>query len=168
VNEAAQDGEHEERMSDEEMVHRLRAARLRVTQPRLMVLHVLNHKNRHLSADDILAELRAHQASLPRASVYNILGTFVVCGIASVTDAGPGRTLYEIAGRWHHHFVCRECGRIIDVPCVVGESPCLVPDEIDAEVDTAQVIFRGRCRTCIDAEKSAAPPHTVHGHGTAR
>ncbi len=155
-------------MSDEELIQRLRAARLRVTQPRLTVLRMLNHKNRHLSADDILTALRARQEPLPRASVYNILGTFVVCGIAAVTDAGPGRTLYEIAGRWHHHFVCRECGRIIDVPCVVGESPCLVPDEIDAIVDTAQVIFRGRCRTCIDAEKSAVIPRTVHGQVTAR
>ena len=63
-------------------------------------------------------------------------------------DAGPGRALYEAAVQWHHHFVCRSCGRLIDVECVVGEQPCLNPDLPGADVDEAAVIFRGSCPDC--------------------
>mgnify|MGYP003694536493 CR=1 FL=1 len=29
----------------------------------------------------------------------------------------------------HHHVVCRSCGVIADVDCVVGEAPCLIPSD---------------------------------------
>lgn len=136
--------------TEQAIATRLRDARLRVTRPRLRLLTLLSEGRGHLSADDIVAELRARGEPLSRAAVYNILGALVSHGLIMVTDAGPGRTLYEASNYWHHHFVCQSCGVILDVPCVVGESPCLQPDQIDAEVMTAQVIFRGRCRACVE------------------
>ncbi len=130
----------------------LKMARLRVTRSRLQLLSLLSEGRRHLSADDILTEMRSQGEPLSRATVYNTLGALVSRGLLMVTDAGPGRTLYEIFDHWHHHFVCQKCGVILDVPCVVGENPCLLPDQIDAEVDTAQVIFRGRCRACAERD----------------
>lgn len=143
---------------EQALAGRLRAVKLRVTRPRLRLLALLSEGRGHLSADDIVAALRAQGRPLSRAAVYNILGTLVSHGLLMVTDAGPGRTLYEAFDHWHHHFVCQSCGVILDVPCVVGESPCLLPDQIDAEVATAQVIFRGRCRDCIErgAQRASA------------
>lgn len=136
--------------SEQALAARLREVKLRVTRPRLRLLSLLSGGGSHLSADDIVVALRVRGEPLSRAAVYNILGTLVSHGLLMVTDAGPGRTLYEAFDHWHHHFVCQSCGVILDVPCVVGESPCLLPDQIDAEVATAQVIFRGRCRDCIE------------------
>lgn len=65
-------------------------------------------------------------------------------------DAGPGRAYYEAAEHWHHHFVCRVCGEIYDVPCSEGRKPCLesrLPGP-GFLVDEAQVIFRGLCPAC--------------------
>ena len=56
-----------------------------------------------------------------------------------VTDIGPGRALYEVAERWYHHFVCRTCGLIEDVECIVGLRPCLEPDQLNGEVGPGDI-----------------------------
>jgi Fur family ferric uptake transcriptional regulator len=132
---------------------RLREVGLRVTQARLKVLHVLADRGGHLSADDIVAELCERGTPLPRASVYGVVAALLTHGLLMLTDIGPGRALYEFADRWHHHFVCRTCGAIQDVPCIGEEYPCLNSEQVDGEVDEAQVIFRGQCSSCVDTIK---------------
>ena len=127
---------------------RLRATGLKATRPRLLVLEVLKEAGPHLSTDDLVEALDARGTPLPRGSVYNVVGALAAHGLLMVTDIGPGRALYELAERWHHHFVCRTCGLIEDVECVVGLKPCLEPDRVNGEVDEAQVIFRGTCTEC--------------------
>jgi Fur family ferric uptake transcriptional regulator len=136
---------------DRHLAEKLRTAGLRATRPRLLVLSVLDASVAHLSADDLVDELAARGTPLPRGSVYNVVGALVSSGLMMVTDIGPGRALYELAETWHHHFVCRECGRIEDVECVVGEKPCLDQDVANATIDEAQVIFRGTCSECQTA-----------------
>ena len=135
-------------IDDQGLAQRLRATGLRATRPRLLVLEVLQEKGPHLSTDELVEALRARGSPLPRGSVYNVVGALATHGLMMVTDIGPGRALYELADRWHHHFVCRTCGLIEDVECVVGLKPCLDPGRINGEVDEAQVIFRGICTRC--------------------
>jgi Fur family ferric uptake transcriptional regulator len=136
----------------------LRAAGLRVTRPRLLVLRFLGEHAGHRSVDEIRAGLQAQGIALPRASVYNVVSDLSRGGLVMATDAGPGRALYEWSRQWHHHFVCRVCGVIADVPCVVGRRPCLAAGSAFGHVDEAQIIFRGRCQTCIDTTRPAARP----------
>ena len=135
-------------IDDQELAQRLRATGLKVTRPRLLVLEVLQETGPHLSADELVEALDARGTPLPRGSVYNVVGALATHGLMMVTDIGPGRALYELAERWHHHFVCRTCGLIEDVECVAGLKPCLDPDQVNGEVDEAQVIFRGICTEC--------------------
>jgi Fe2+ or Zn2+ uptake regulation protein len=126
----------------------LRQAGLRATQPRLLVLAALERLGGHRSADELVGTLDAQGTPLPRQSVYNVLESLVAAGLVLPADAGPGRALFEAGTTFHHLFVCRECGVVQDVSCVVGAKSCLDPHLVDAEVDEAQVIFRGKCPTC--------------------
>lgn len=128
---------------------RLREAGLRVTRPRVMILELMQEIGGHRSAEDINAILESAGTPLTRGTVYNVLDDLASAGLAMRADHGPGTALYEIAEEWHHHFVCRECGAIIDVPCVIGEKPCLDAELPGAEIDEAQVIFRGICPDCV-------------------
>lgn len=134
---------------EKNLSQRLREAKLKVTRPRLLVLNLLNELEEHYSADEIIEELRARQTPLPRASVYNALDTLVRRGLVMQADAGPGRALYEKGGIWHHHFVCTSCRAVINIPCVKGEKPCLLPDRVPGTVEETQIIFRGYCQTCL-------------------
>lgn len=144
-------------VTEQELAGSLRAAGLKATQPRLLVLRLLRER-RHVSADDLVAELEAQGTPLSRASVYNALAALLTRGLLMLTDAGPGRALYESAERWHHHFVCRKCGAIQDIPCAVGKKPCLIPEDVEGKVDEAQVIFRGLCGRCLAGRRKTARP----------
>jgi len=119
-----------------------------VTRPRLLVLEALEGVGGHRSVDELVAALHRRGTPLPRATVYNVVNALVAHGLIMAADTGPGRALFEVGRTWHHHFVCRGCGAIIDVPCVRGEKPCLEPDLPGVEVDEAQVIWRGKCPQC--------------------
>jgi Fur family ferric uptake transcriptional regulator len=85
---------------------------------------------------------------ISRMSVYNALDALRSAGLVMVAETGRGPTLHEVAADWHHHFVCRVCGTVTDVPCAVGESPCIDATVPGAQVDEAQVILRGTCAAC--------------------
>lgn len=128
---------------------RLRAAGLRATRPRLLVYQVLHELGGHRSADEIATLLSDRGESLPRASVYNVLADLAGAGLLMCADVGPGRALYEVSEVWHHHFVCRVCSVVLDVPCLTGRKPCLDPPaSLPGTVDEAQVLFRGVCNRC--------------------
>jgi len=138
------------KLSADAIAARLREAGLRVTRPRVAVYRLLREAGGHHAADSIHAQLAKAGVALPRASVFNVLHDLEDAGLLLRADAGPGRALYEASDSWHHHFVCRGCGAIVDVPCAVGAKPCLEP-ELRARgyaIDEAQVIFRGWCPDC--------------------
>ncbi len=123
---------------------------LKATHSRLLVLQVLRHSGGHRSADDVVDLLKVAGNPLPRGSVFKVVGDLAHHGILMVTDAGPGRTLYEFSDHWHHHFVCRACRAIHDVPCVEGSKPCLTPETpVPGQIEEAQIIFRGLCWECL-------------------
>src|SRR5579859_5001634 len=138
-------------VSDAELERTLHDAGLKSTRPRLLVLRFLRQHGGHHSADEITDALTEIDASLLRGSVYNVVNKLLNHGLITMADVGPGRALYEAAASWHHHFVCRQCDSVIDVPCVTGVKPCLDADLLGATIDEAQVIFRGLCPSCAGA-----------------
>jgi Fur family ferric uptake transcriptional regulator len=56
-------------------------------------------------------------------------------------------------------MVCRVCGRLEDVPCTIGEAPCLTPSHDHGfEIEVAEVLFRGVCSACRTASTSPGAP----------
>ena len=129
---------------------RLREVGLRVTGPRVRAYNLLRELGGHHSADDLAARLNGSPGGMSRASVFNVLHDLSNAGLIMLSDAGPGRAFYEASDTWHHHFVCRKCSEISDVPCSTGCKPCLDADLPGPgyAVDEAQVIFRGLCPLC--------------------
>jgi Fur family ferric uptake transcriptional regulator len=127
----------------------LRTAGLRVTRPRLAVLGVLAEGG-HLEVDEIAKRVRQRLDSVSTQAVYDVLGALSRAGLARRIEPAGSPALYEArAGDNHHHVVCRGCGTISDVECVLGEAPCLDPDNAPGfEVDEAEVTFWGLCPTC--------------------
>lgn len=146
------------RPSDAEALarERLRAVGLRATRPRSVVYAVLREVGGHRSVDEVLELLEERGHAIPRMSIYNVMADLTAASLVMSADAGPGRALYEASDVWHHHFVCRGCGRIEDVPCLKGRRPCLLPPKSlpGSTIDEAQVIFRGHCADC--AARAAA------------
>ncbi|MGY1750812.1 Fur family transcriptional regulator [Modestobacter sp. SYSU DS0511] len=136
----------------------LRRAGLRVTRPRLSVLDVLaDHP--HADADTIVTAARTAHPSISPQAVYGVLKALVGGGLARRIEPAGAPALYELrVGDNHHHLVCRECGAVADVDCVVGQAPCLTPSQTAGfAVDEAEVVFWGICAGCQAARREHEP-----------
>ncbi len=129
--------------------HQLRAVGLRVTRPRLSVLEVLA-THPHADADTIVTGARADHPALSPQTVYGVLDALVTVGLARRIEPAGAPALFELrVGDNHHHLVCRSCGTVVDVDCVVGRRPCLDPGSTHGfDVDEAEVTFWGLCPAC--------------------
>ena len=128
----------------------LRRAGVRVTAPRLSVLAALADGRSHVRAEAIVAAVRAHVGDTSPQTVYNVLHTLTDAGLVRRIEPAGSPGLYELrVADNHHHVVCRRCGAIADIPCVVGAAPCLEPSQTSGfAIDEAEVTFWGLCPRC--------------------
>jgi Fe2+/Zn2+ uptake regulation proteins len=137
------------RVDAEILKAKLRAAGMRVTAPRLAVLEAVHHGG-HCNADALTVAARERLGSLSRQAVYDNLHALLEAGLVRRIEPANAPALYEArVGDNHHHLVCRQCGRVEDVDCVVGRRPCLEPSEAHGfDIDEAEVTFWGLCPAC--------------------
>lgn len=129
----------------------LRERGLRVTAQRLAVLRAVS-AGRHVTADAVADSVRAEVGAVSLQAVYDALGALAAAGLVRRIQPAGSPALFEArVGDNHHHLVCRSCGRIADVDCAVGATPCLTPaDSAGFDVVEAEVIYWGRCPACAD------------------
>ncbi|MHC6213814.1 Fur family transcriptional regulator [Rhodococcus ruber] len=130
----------------------LRAAGLRVTAPRVAVLGAVA-AHPHSDADEIAVAVRSELGSVSTQAVYDVLKACVGAGLLRRIEPAGSPARYETRiGDNHHHLVCRNCGAVTDIDCVVGAAPCLVPsDDHGFAVDEAEVTFWGLCPDCRES-----------------
>jgi Fe2+ or Zn2+ uptake regulation protein len=127
----------------------LRGASLRVTRPRVAVLAAV-HDHPHADTSAILEVVRERLGEVSQQAVYDVLGALTEAGLVRRIHPPGSVARYESrVGDNHHHVVCRSCGVIEDVDCVVGDAPCLTAaDHTGYVIDEAEVVFHGLCPAC--------------------
>jgi Fur family ferric uptake transcriptional regulator len=133
----------------------LRQHGLQVTAQRLAVLRAVCERP-HSTADDVDKFARAAIGAISRQAVYDALALLTDKGLIRRIEPARSSALYEKrVGDNHHHLVCRECSRVLDVDCAVGYTPCLTAaDDAGYEIDEAEVVFWGRCPACVKRTKT--------------
>jgi len=94
----------------------LRKAGLKVTQPRKLILELLDEsRSRHLTADHIYRELIQAGEDIGLATVYRVLNQFEAAGLVVKHNFEGGQAFYELdSGEHHDHMVCVESGKVIE------------------------------------------------------
>ena len=135
----------------------LRARGLRVTQGRIAVLGVLDRLP-HADAESVHRALAEVGGETSVQSVHNVLGDLTAAGLVRRFEPARSAARYERRiGDNHHHAYCVRCGQVEDVDCAVGGAPCLSPSEdLGMQLLSADVLYRGICRSCRAAEAAAA------------
>ncbi|MFG1603735.1 Fur family transcriptional regulator [Actinoplanes sp. NPDC049265] len=134
-----------------DLADELRAASLRVTQPRLAVLAAL-HDHPHVDTDTVIELVRADRPHVSHQAIYDVLRALAGAGlIRRIQPAGATARYERRVGDNHHHVVCRSCGAIADVDCAVGHTPCLTASgDHGFVVDEAEVVYWGTCPDCSE------------------
>ncbi|HUP01322.1 MAG TPA: Fur family transcriptional regulator [Gemmatimonadota bacterium] len=94
----------------------LRACNLPVTSQRLRIAEILFGTHRHVSADEILAQLHAEGSPIGKATVYRTLDLLLRAGLIREHEFGEGFRRYEPRPTRprHEHLVCTRCGKVIE------------------------------------------------------
>ncbi len=135
----------------------LRENGLQVTAQRLAILRAVA-SSPHATADELIDDVRAVIGSISRQAVYDTLNVLVERNLVRrIQPAGSAARYEDRVGDNHHHLICRGCGKTFDIDCAIGEAPCLTADDDHGfEIDEAEVIYWGRCPTCLKATTASA------------
>ncbi len=139
---------------------RFRRRGLRFTEPRRLILDILNGTNEHLSAEEIYLAVHKKYPGIGLTTVYRTLDLLVEMGLVHQFQFGDGRSRYELIHNpgkpgHHHHLVCSRCKRIIDYDDFVEEEVELIrkveealAKKHDFSIEGHLIQFYGICREC--------------------
>ena len=132
----------------------LRERGLQITAQRLSVMRAVS-THPHSTADDVAETVRQEIGTISRQAVYDALSVLEEKGlIRRIQPAGSPARFEDRVGDNHHHVICRQCSRMVDVDCAVGEMPCLTAaDDMGYQIDEAEVIYWGVCPECQQADQ---------------
>ncbi len=95
---------------------RLAELGIRPTAQRLQIAELLLSCPQHLSAEQILARLRAAGARVSKATLYNTLNLFAERGVIRQLTVDGVRAWFDSNVAAHYHFHDLDSGSLIDVP----------------------------------------------------
>ena len=88
----------------------------KLTRQQATVLDGLQRSEEFTSAQVLHTRLRADGATVGLATVYRTLAALAASGDIDVLRTDEGEAMYRACSTdHHHHLLCRECGRTVEV-----------------------------------------------------
>jgi len=141
------------RKERERLIARLREHGFKLTPQRLAIIELLD-KRGHYSAEDIYGRLKQKYPMLSRATVYNTLEVLKELGEVAELKIKPHIVLYDPETEPHYHFLCRRCGKVIDVEPLPECDPEELPARLAAgplkgyKIERVDLYIHGLCAEC--------------------
>ncbi|MEX0776545.1 MAG: transcriptional repressor [Phycisphaeraceae bacterium] len=124
-------------------------ATIRDTQQRQAIRRGFEDAGRPLSPQEALEAAQVHAPSLGIATVYRAIKAMVDEARLEPVEVPGEPTRYELAGlSHHHHFRCRTCDRVFDVPGC-GISTVHSPALRGFKIDSHELWLFGQCDQCV-------------------
>src|SRR5579884_2564085 len=123
---------------------RLSECGIRPTAQRVQIAVLLLSAPQHLSAEQILASLRATGARVSKATVYNTLNLFASHGLIRQLSVDGTRAWFDSNVAAHYHFHDVDTGDLIDVPVPDVQFSRLPPPPPGMEMAGIDLVIRLR------------------------
>lgn len=127
--------------------------RRRPTRQQSAVIEQLGATEDFTSAQDLHARLRQEGARVGLATVYRTLTALAAAGEIDTLRTDDGEAVYRMCSAGHHHhLVCRECGRTVEIagPTVERWADRVAEEHGFTQVEHTLEVF-GRCPACTRA-----------------
>ena len=125
----------------------------RITNQKIIILDFLRETKIHPTAEQVFLEVQKKLPRISKATVYRILEGFVEDGtIKSITDksGASSPTRFDGNEKSHQHFICTNCGNIIDLYDDSIEKYLNNKQKTvrDGAISNFEVNFYGKCTKC--------------------
>ena len=122
----------------------------RLTPQRLMILSAVRHTNGHVTASEILEQVKESYPYIDASTVYRTLAVMKQMRLISETDMGGSEHRYEwIEQVRHHHLICKTCNQVtvLDHRHMKGLGAKIL-DEHGFQADIDHFAIFGLCKSC--------------------
>lgn len=129
----------------------LKSVGLKITLPRLKVLHILEQSpNHHLSAEGVYKALLETGEDVGLATVYRVLTQFEAAGLVARHNFEGGHSVFELSqGAHHDHLVCVKCGLVEEfVDEVIEQRQKEIAEQAHFKITDHALNIYGVCRNC--------------------
>ena len=128
----------------EQIEEKLRSCGVKRTSQRIEIGMLLFASPRHMSADQIIGDLRLSGSRVSKATVYNTLNLFSGQGLTREVSVDPERQFYDSTTTPHHHFYNVDTGELTDIGLDELEFSQLPDLPAGTEAQDVEVIVRIR------------------------
>lgn len=124
---------------------------LKSTYQRLRVMEYLESHRIHPTAEMIYRALLREIPTLSKTTIYNTLNVLLQKGLIHPITITGTETRYDYHHPPHHHFLCKRCGKIIDIAV---ECPYLARKELGGNrIEELDGYFKGICKECLNKKE---------------
>ncbi len=125
-----------------------------MTPQRLMIVRALRHAKGHVSAAQIVDEVRESYPFVDVSTVYRTLDVLKRMRLATATDMGQGDVVFEWSpDEPHHHLICNTCHAVQEISHdLFRDLEAAISGSKDFFPDMLHFAVFGTCRTCREAE----------------
>ncbi|MBQ3116431.1 MAG: transcriptional repressor [Clostridia bacterium] len=119
---------------------------MRYSRQRALITHILKGRCDHPTADMIYESARELEPNISLGTVYRNLKLLADEGVIITLETEDKRLHYDGDVSRHSHFICNECGKIVDL-----FKPSKTPNEIEElglTVTGEKCVYYGLCSSC--------------------
>ncbi len=150
--------------SPAELTDLFRVRGLKVTPQREAVFRALHGNEVHPTAESVHGAVTAEMPMVSLRTVYQVLNDLAAMGELRQLDLGTGSSRFDPNVDAHHHLVCTGCGKVRDLTVEFPGVHVPPGTEQGFTVDSAEVVFRGRCDECTTDRPQTTDPDPRSHH----
>jgi len=121
----------------------------RITSSRRLLLRALFDSKTHHTAEGLAAEVQEQAPDIHLSTIYRNLDELERLGVIVHAHLGHGPATYHLAAAAHGHFVCEECGQMIEAPNALFHGLAKVAKaQYGFTIDPHHFAMLGRCGNC--------------------
>ncbi|MFI3249787.1 MAG: transcriptional repressor [Eubacteriales bacterium] len=131
--------------------------KIRYSKKREAILTTLQSTKTHPNAEWVLAQLKPEYPDLSLGTVYRNLSFFKEQGNIISVGVVNGQERFDATTTPHSHFICEDCGSVIDVLEVdaLQEITPAVTQSYGFTVARQELVLYGTCKDCNNISHSA-------------
>jgi Fe2+ or Zn2+ uptake regulation protein len=120
-----------------------------VTSSRRILLRTLFSSTGHRTAEELAAEVQTEAPDIHISTIYRNLEELERLGVIVHSHFGHGPATYHLATAVHGHFVCEDCGKLIEVPDAMFSGLAKEAEKgFGFTIDPHHFAMLGRCADC--------------------
>lgn len=133
--------------STQNIVHRLQEFGFKPSLQRIAILEYLRTHFTHPTVDEIYEALSPSMPTLSKTTIYNTLRSFSQAGLSLTLRLDEKTLHYDGDTSPHAHFICKDCGKIIDIT-IHNQTLLELPQLKGAKIDSVEISYYGQCEEC--------------------